>query len=542
LKFTAETWKNISGWMKKPLRISILVPVYNTEPAVLRRCLDSVLNQTYRNWELCVADDASTDRAVAVVLHEYRLKSPKIKVRFFSENAGIADTINRCAEMASGKYLGVLDHDDELDPNLLFEYVSLIERRPAADLVYCDEDKIDPAGNYCDHWFKSDWNPDLALSFNYVMHFALYRRALWKKLGGMRKAYEGSQDFDLLLRAAEWTTEIYHVPKILYHWRMDEKSIASGPEAKPHIFQKGLAALNEALKRRGIDGRATDAPETWKGVYQVRRKTDSSPSCSVIVHYSGYDAGLFRLLTSIVKNIPLGKGEIVICASLPSIRKIADEFDPWDTPLRWCATEECDTIPRALNAAAAEAEGDFLLFLTDSFELVDGDSFDCLLEQAQRAEVGAAGGKVYYENGLVEHGGVILGPFGGVGYAHRATPDTPGYAGLKHMIGNFSAVMGFGMMTRRQIFKEACGFDQKFRTAYWDVDYCLRLRDRGLLITYTPYARFIHHIPVPTIEEFISQPDADFLNARWRQIIERDPYFNPNFSRRLESFHYEIPA
>ena len=485
-----------------------------------------------------MVDDASTDPAVLAVLAEYARKSRRIRVKFASKNAGIAATINRCARMARGEFMGVLDHDDEMAGDLLFEYISLITQKPDAGLIYCDEDKIDAAGHCCEHWLKSDWNPDLSLSFNYVMHFALYRRDLWKKAGGVREAFEGSQDYDLLLRIAELTTGIYHIPKILYHWRMGEGSIASGPEAKPHIFAKGLAALNAALVRRGIKGVAGDAPDAWKGVYRVKREVDRSLSCSLMILYTGDKVGLSRLLGSIEGSVLTKNHELIICGKASLLSDIRNSIGQRDESLQWCAVES-DNIPKAFNEGVKRAGGELLFFLSDSLELIDGDSFDCLLEHAPRDEVGAVGGRVYYANGFVEHGGVILGPFDILGYAHRATPDTPGYAGLKHMICNYSAVMGYGMMTRRHLFLNAGGFDEVFTTAYWDVDYCLRLRDRGYLITYTPYARLNHHIEVPTLEEMIVEPDAACFKTRWRQLIDHDPYFNPNFSRKLESFHYD---
>ena len=210
-------------------------------------------------------------------------------------------------------------------------------------------------------------------------------------------------------------------------------------------------------------------------------------------------------------------------------------FDRNVLSIRWIDTVN-SSLPDAFNRGARQAAGDLLLFLDETFELRSSDSVTALIEQAQRKEVGAAGGKIYYGNGLVEHGGVIFGPFGLLGYAHRATPDGPGYAGLKNMIGNFSAVMGLGMMTPKRLFAEIGGFDAAFGSAYWDADYCLRLRARHYLITYTPYATFTHHIAVPAIEQMIVEPDATTFRARWQPVIDRDPYFNPNFSRNLECF------
>lgn len=524
----------LRAFRTRPL-ISILVPVYNTDLITLKKCIDSVLRQVYRKWELCIVDDASTDPQVRQVLLDFALKDHRIKLVFSKENGGIAETINQAARLAGGQFIGVLDHDDELDPETLFEYVRCINSNPDADVIYCDEDKIDENGKHSDPWYKSDWNPDLLYSFNYVMHFVLLRRRVFEQAGGVRTAYEGSQDYDLLLRVSQQTDKIYHVPRILYHWRMGKVSIASGPEAKPGVFVSGLAALQDALDRRGIDGTATDAPDAWKGVYRVRRRVNRNLSCAIIVSFMGDREGLIRLLDSVRKNVHHGVGEIIICAQGPIGDLKWNGRKKKDMPIRWVDTSGSN-LPTMFNLGADCATSDLLLFMNEKIEIRTVQSIDALVEQAQRESVGAAGGKIYYENGLVEHGGIIFGPFNLLGYAHRATPDGPGYAGLKNMIGNFSAVMGLGMMTRKRLFNEIGGFDASFESAYWDADYCLRLNARGYRITYTPYATFTHHIRVPTIEQMIIEPDASIFRERWQCVIDRDPYFNPNFLRTLECF------
>ena len=521
----------------KPL-MTILMPVYNTDPEALKKSIESVLCQAYKKWELCIVDDASTRPHVKPILEIYARKDPRIRLKFSDSNQGIAATINKAARMASGDYLGVLDHDDELDPLTLFEYVKTMNEHPDADCIYCDEDKINEQGKYCDPWFKSDWNPDLSLSFNYVMHFAVYRRGLFERLGGFRKAYEGSQDYDFLLRVSEKTDKIYHIPKILYHWRIGQASIASGPEAKPHIFVKGLAALNDALRRRGIDAIVEDAPDAWKGVYRVKRKITKSLSCSILVVFYGDLDSLSRLVDSIFSNVPLSNCEALVCAH-SSLELDQNEFSKqYKEPIKWVKFSGPNTVPRAFNVGVHQASGDVLFFLDETMELISSESYWGLLDHMQRVEIGAVGGKVYYDNGLVEHAGVILGPFNLLGYAHRATPDTPGYVGLKNMICNYSDVMGLGMMTRKKLFMDIGGFDEELARAYWDVDYCLKLREQGYLMTYTPYARFRHHIPVKAINEMIVEPEATLFRSRWQHIIDRDPYFNPNFSREVESFSF----
>lgn len=544
----SESMKSVPGtvtaylkWMlicrNRPL-VSVLIPTYNTDARVLKKCIESVLGQVYQKWELCIVDDASTRTQVRRTLLEYARKDPRIHVRFSNENRGIARTINRASQMATGQYVGVLDHDDELAPTALVEYIGMINEHPDADCIYCDEDKINEAGVYCDPWFKSDWNPDLALSFNYIMHFVLYRRTFFQNLGGFLDTYDGSQDYDLVLRASERTDEIYHIPKILYHWRMGSGSIASGPAAKPDVFVSGLAAVNDALKRRGIDGAAEDAPDAWQGVYRVKRRIRRPFTCSVIVLSTGNRDGLERLLKNIFSHFPPERSDVIICENPFSGPDQTETRAPYPGNVTGVACNG-GGVPQAFNTGARRARGDFLFFLDDTFELVSGESYHSLIEQIQRQEVGAVGGKVYYENGLVEHGGTILGPFNLLGYAHRATPDDAGYVGLKNMISNFSAVMGLGMMTPRRLFMEMGGFDNRYETAYWDADYCLKLRDRGYLITYTPYATLKHHIPVRSVDEMIVEPDATRFRKRWQRVIDRDPYFNENFSRHLESFSYD---
>jgi GT2 family glycosyltransferase len=514
---------------KRP-QMTILLPVYNTDPKTLAQCLDSVLNQFYKKWELCIVDDASSRPHIRQILLDYAQKDHRIKLTFSETNQGIAETINKAARMASGDYLGVLDHDDELEPLTLFEYVKMITEHPDAECIYCDEDKIDEAGTRCDFWFKSDWNPDLSLSFNYVMHFAMFRRILFEQIGGVRKAYEGSQDYDLLLRISEKTDKIYHIPKILYHWRKGPGSIAGGPDAKPRVFVSGLAALNQALKRRGIEGEGVDAPDAWKGVYRVKRRVMKPLFCSVIIAYKGNPGCFSRLMQSIFSHFPREGREIIVCAS-PDI----DIPSPYDREVRWITGDE-KSLPEMFNAGAKHANGDLLLFLDETLEILSSECYVSLLEHAQREEVGAVGGKIYYGNGLIEHTGIILGPFNFLGYAHKATGGDLNYAGLKNMICNYSAVMGLGMMTRKQVFWDMGGLDARFKEMCWDADYCLRLREKGYLITYTPYAAMAHHIPIKSTFDMIEEPEASLFRNRWQKYIDRDPFFNPNFIREHESF------
>lgn len=526
-----------STGMRYPF-LTVIIPVYKPDLSLLKKAVSSVTSQTYQRWELILIDDGSNDKDLSNLLHRFsKNEVHKIRVLHHTKNEGIASAVNRAALISSGDYLGVLDQDDELSFSTLYHFSRYIVRYCNPDVIYCDEDKIDENGLHGFPWFKSDWNHDLLLSFNYIMHFVLYRRVFFFSLGGLRSRFDGSQDYDLILRASEKTRRIVHIPKILYHWRISQGSIAGGPAAKPWVFTSGLAALNDAVARRGIQGHAEDAPYAWKGVYRVRRALRTGYRCSLLILCrEGLSEGFERLVASMGSAIDRNY-EVLVSSSLPVSPESLIRLFP--LPHRASTRHFClpsASAPEAFNAMAGEARGDLLIFLDDTLELLERDSFNALLEQGQREEVGAAGGKIFYADGLVEHAGVILGPFGLLGYAHRATPDDPGYVGLKNMIGNFSAVMGLGMVTQRSRFDRMNGFDMAFSKAYWDIDYCLRLGEQGFLVTYTPYARFRHRILPPPCKAMVIEPEASAFRRRWGHRIDNDPYFNDNFSRDREDF------
>lgn len=521
--------------MPNPPLLSVLMPIYKPDLGLFKKAVSSVQRQCYPNWELCLVDDGSNDEHLISTFQNLE-GDARIKVFRFKMNEGISAAINKAAALANGSYFGVLDQDDELHSSALLEYARVITRNPEVDIIYCDEDKIDEKGRFCSPWYKSDWNPDMALSFNYVMHFVLYRSSLFRALGGTRTRFDGSQDYDLLLRAVEKTGHIHHIPKILYHWRISAGSIAGGPEAKPHVFVKGLAALNDALHRREIQGSAEHAPDAWKGVYRVRRKINRPHTTSILVLLTGNPDRPLPLFRSIAALIPSADREI-ICMD-PSIPEAGKTTMVHNIPITCVASPDkaLNNVPAYFNAMARKARGDFLLFLDDTMEILSSETHFALLEQGQRSEVGAVGGKVFYPNGFLEQTGIILGPFGLFAYANRASPDDVGYVGIKRMIANYSAIMGLGMMTRRLLFFELGGFDEQYDNYCWDADYCLRLRERRFLITSTPYATFRHYIPARPTHLGISSQDTAIFKKRWHHVIDNDPYFNKNLSRLREDF------
>jgi len=409
----------------RPL-FSVVMPVHETDAELLTAAIASVRRQAYDRWELCIADDASTSSATRETLEREAAADPRVCVRRLEERQGIAGASNAALELARGDFVAFLDHDDELKPHALLEVAKLLNDRPDLDYVYSDEDKRDPAGSLVDPFFKPDWSPDLELSINYVTHLSVYRRSVLERVGGFRGGFDGSQDYDLVLRVTEQTDRIGHVPHVLYTWRMTPGSAAGEADAKPYAFEAAKRALGEAVERRAVAAEVADG--RVRGSYRVRR------------------------------NVPAGLALRVL--------EIAAE----DTPA-------------SINAAAADSGGDVLVFVEEGLEPADADWLDGLVEHVQRQEVGAAGGRILAPDGTMEHEGIVLGLSGSAG-----ATDCRGYFGLGEYTRNVSAVGGGCLATRRKVFEELGGFDTSYARSFGDVDYCLRARHAGYWIVYTPYA------------------------------------------------------
>jgi GT2 family glycosyltransferase len=503
-----EILREIEGFKDKPL-ISIVLPVYNVDEKWLRLCLDSVVNQSYTNWELCIADDASTTPHIPEVLKEYTERDPRIRTVFRPQNGHISAASNSALMMAAGEWAVLMDHDDELSPDALYCVAKEINEHPDAQLIYSDEDLIDTRGVRSEPKFKPDWSPDLFYSLNLVTHLSAFRTELLKKIGGFRIGFEGSQDYDLTLRAIEQIEEnqIRHIPRILYHWRTLESSVASSSEAKPYAHNAARAAISEHFIREDIGAEVIEGyPPLHRAVYGLPNATKIS------VIFNGRDEKFGR--------IDLGENVEVI--------KTGTEDKP---------------LAAHLNAAAQASNGDVLVFIEN--DVADGISETAIKELSALAlqkGIGAIGSKLLYKNGTIHQGGTILGMNGAVGFAYRGLPGWYRDSLMRaQVINNYSAVSGACLVTRRDVFEAAGGFDAAaFPGAFYDVDYCLRVREKGYRIAWTPHVEFTSDEETLTeraLENKNSKELKNFL-VKWNAALKNDPYYNPNLSRE-ESFTIE---
>ena len=524
----------------RPL-ISIITPVWNTDPRWLRACVESVRGQVYPHWELCVADDASSSEGTRQVLCELA-NDPRIKVARLAINSHISAASNAALSMASGDFLVLLDHDDELTPDALFEVVRSLNDDPAVDLNYSDEDKLDLEGRRCDPYFKPDWSPDHFLSCMYTCHLMAIRRRIVEDIGGFRVGYEGAQDYDLVLRVMERTTRIRHIPRILYRWRKLPESAASALDAKPWAHEAARRALADHLERTGQD--AEVLPGAASGSFRIRYRIRGSPLVSIIIptrESSAAETPLKLCLQSLV-NTHYARFEIVIVSDTRDVPNWIGDLSIANR-IRWEALEQRDgfNFSEKINSGAAIARGEQLLLLNDDTEALDDDWLEAMLEYSQLEGVAAVGAKLLYPDGRLQHIGLILGVCGVAAHAFHQHPGSSfGYASSAVGVRNYSAVSGACLMTRRAAFDELRGFDPRFPVDFNDVDYCLRARAAGYRIVFTPYARLIHREQDST---GLRQPDAReeaMFRARWPDVLRRDPYYNPNLSTEYPDYRLAL--
>ncbi len=504
-------------------QISIIMPVYNSDPAWLREAIESVRGQLYDKWELCIADDASTKPAVRALLRQYQ-GDERIKVTYLGENQGISGASNAALAMARGEFVGFLDHDDELKPDALYRVVRLLNERPDLDFIYSDEDKRSSDGRLVQPFFKPDWSPDLLLSTNYVPHFAVYRKQIVDEVGGLRSECDFSQDHDLALRVTERTDRIGHVALPLYTWRMVPGSAALEPEAKPKSIEAAKRALADAMQRRGSEAEIVAGP--FSNTYRVCYRIRGQPLVSIIIPTRDRVNLLRSCIAKIDKKSTYSNYEILIVDNESSDEETLDYLK--NSRHRCLAYPGRFNFAGMINFAVREAAGEHVILLNNDTEVITPEWIEAMLEHSQRPEVAAVGARLLYPDGRVQHEGIIIGVGGSaVNVDHR------GYFNLGQMVRNVSAVTGACMMTRRDLFERLGGFDENLRVAFNDVDYCLRARERGYLIVCTPYAVLYHHEGA-TRGRLHPQEDELYYRRRWGEPGKyRDPYYNPNLSVRL---------
>ena len=508
----------------RPL-VSIIMPVYNPDSTWLRDAIESVRAQLYNNWELCIADDGSTRPGLRDLLNDYSQGDERIKLTRLDKNQGIAAASNAALALATGEFVGLLDHDDELKPDALFEVVKLLNERRDLDFIYSDEDKKSPDGRLVEPFFKPDWSPDLLMSVNYVTHFSVFRKELIDTVGGFRSGYDGSQDYDLVLRITELTDRVAHIAKPLYTWRKVPGSAASSPDAKRFALHAAKRSLRDAISRRGLDGNIEDGH--WKGSYRVRYTIAGHPKVTIIIPTRDRVDMLRRCVKSIRGKSSYKNYEILVVDNDSQEQETLDYLSSFNGRVIRYAHEF--NFASIINTAAREAaDSDALIFLNNDTEVISPEWIEAMLEHGQRPDVAAVGARLLYPDGRVQHEGIIIGLGGG----SAGNGDHGGYWHLGGSIRNCSAVTAACMLTRPSVFWELGGFDEHLSVAFNDVDFCLRAREKGYLITYTPFSTLYHHESA-TRGKLHPDQDERFFRKRWGNPGQyRDPYYNPNLDLR----------
>jgi len=540
----------VNGFKNKPL-ISVVMPTYNTQTQWLNEAIESVRNQIYPYWELCIADDASTDKAVKALLERYVKVDPRIKVVFREKNGHISAASNSALALVSGQWVALLDHDDLLTEHALFWVADAINSHPEAGLIYSDEDKLDSTGRRFDPYFKCELNPELLLAQNMVCHLGAYRFDLLKTLNGFRTGFEGAQDYDLALRVVEQLSikQIIHIPRVLYHWRAIPGSTALAAEEKNYAADAGRLAVAEHLKRRGLAAEVTSAPEA-PALNRVRfALPDPLPVVSVIIPTRDHVDLLSTCIHSIFKLTTYPSFEIVIIdngsvepatadffASLPSDRVKVLRDDP---PFNFSALN---------NHGAQAARGDLLCLMNNDIEILTPDWLEEMVSFAVQPEVGCVGARLWYPDGRLQHGGVVVGLGGVAGHSHKYVPKGfPGYFRRAVLHQSFSAVTAACLLVRRTVFDAVNGLDERLAVAFNDVDFCLRVQVAGYRNVWTPYAEMTHHESVSRGHENTPEKQDRFasevqkMKERWGAKLLDDPCYSPNLTLDHEDFSLAWP-
>jgi len=513
-------------------KISIIVPVLNTREEWLRSSIESVLHQIYDNWELCIADDGSDQPHIKEILNCYQQKDARIKVKYLNENQGVSGASNEALAMASGEFIGFLDHDDQLLSNALYEVVLMLNRNASADFIYSDEILISKRGKPVFAYFRPDFSLDYMLSHCYIVHFVVIRASILKKIGGFRAEFKVSQDYDLFLRVLSQTRNVLHIPKILYRWRQYESS--TGHLLKERVMESSRRALQDFADREGIKGVVWGTKNF--NFFRLKRDILDRPKISIIIPTKDRIDLLRRCIESIQNRSSYDNYEIIIVDNMSQEEETAAYLDGLGKSYRIIKFNEKFNYSKLNNYAAEFAEfarGEHLLFLNNDIEVLNSDWLEAMLEQSQRDEIGCVGAKLLYPDRKIQHVGVVVGWGGRAEHIYKWLHSNDiGYMGHFVSIRNYSAVTAACMMLRKSIFNEVGGFDERFEIGFGDVDLCLRVRELGYENLFTPYAELLHYESATRGRSFSFDPhpnDTKRFIERWQEYIKGgDPYYNPN--------------
>lgn len=541
-----ETVGEVADTEANEVLISILLPVYNTNVIWLTKSIESVLNQQYARWELCLIGNTSTAKHILSILDRYAQQDQRVILIFSEQNGGISAANNAALMVAKGEFIALLESDAELAPNALYEVVSYLRAHPQADFIYTDADQITQEGDHKNPFFKPDWSPDYFYSCMYTLHLAVYRTRLVRNIKGFRGEYDGAQDWDLALRISQQTSQIHHIPQVLYHRRILPASLTSGVEANLGAFQSAQRALQNMLDRSPYPGWAEAGAKP--GLFRVRRHIQRTPLVSILIPSAGT-----RLKMR-------GRQVCLLSQCVSSIRRLStyqnleiilvDGYDISEatlklvqgSDLKLVRSDQSFNFSQRMNLAAQRADGEILLMLNDDTEIITPNWIEAMLELAQQTEIGAVGAKLFYPNGRLQHAGVLILAGNPCHAFHNGSGNHDGYHYSNIVNRNYLGVTGACMMMRHCLFEELNGFDEGFPLGYNDVDLCLRAHQAGYRNVFTPYAELIHYESVSRASGF-NTGELERLHEKFEgsRYLQNDPYYNSNLSSRRPFFQLAWP-
>ncbi len=541
---------------ERPVKISILVPLYNTPQAFLTQMIDSVKEQTYENWELCLADgsdDLHSDVGEKCLEYVAGDANKRIVYKKLEKNEGISGNTNACLKLATGEYLGLFDHDDILHPCALYEYVKAINEQ-SADFIYCDEItfKSGDINNMLVMHFKPDYAPDNLRANNYICHFSVFARGLLDGTELFRTRFNGSQDHDMILRLTDRAKKVVHVPKPLYYWRSHAGSVASGIDAKPYAVNAAMGAVSEHLINHGFKNFKIESTRAFETIFRIRYQIPGNPKVSIVIPNKDHVNELRRCVSSILSKTTYDNYEIVIVENNSDSSEIFDYYRELekDDRITLVTYDKEFNYSAVNNLGVQNTTGEYLVLLNNDTEIITGNWLEELLMYAQRDDVGAVGGKLYYADNTIQHAGVVigLGAHRTAGHTHYRQPrQNLGYMGRLCYAQNVSAVTGACLMVKKSLYRELGGLDEDFRISLNDVDFCLRLREKNLLNVFTPFAELYHYESISRgLDDHGEKAkryneESERFRKKWEDVLEKgDPYYNPNFTLDKSDFSLKV--
>ena len=531
---------------EKQPKISIVVPLYKTPEDYLKKMIASVEKQSYTNWELCLSDGSGADSPLIEILNSYVEKDSRIKVVRNETPLQISDNTNKALEIATGEWIAFMDHDDALTLDALYECVKAINEEPDIDMIYSDEDKIsmDDSEFFQPH-FKSDFNIDMLRGTNYFCHLTVVKRELYEQAGNLRGAYDGAQDYDFVLRCVEHARKVKHIARVLYHWRAHKDSTAENPESKLYAFEAGARAVQAHFDRIGIRAKVTSTK--YLGIYKSKYEFDERPLVSIIIPNKDHIEDLDKCISAIEEKGTYKNLEYIIVENNSEKKETFTYYDSlqkknpkvkvvtWDGPFNYSAIN---------NYGVSFAKGEFYLFLNNDTEIINEDCIEELLGYCLRPDVGAVGARLFYEDGTIQHAGVVVGMQGVAGHESAGEPhESPGYFGRAIIAHDCSAVTAACVMVKKEVFEIVGGFDSKLAVAFNDIDFCLKVRKAGYLIVYNPYAELYHYESKSRGQEDTEekirrfQREIEIFHEKWYDfLLKGDPYYNPNLTLAETNF------